>query len=607
MMQTLLRMVALATLTLVLAGCEQSYESMAEARATYAHNGQGPIVVAVVDDPGQKSYLRGIELAAKHINENAGGLIGRPLEIRVFPGGSSFEAMRPTIRRITGDPRISAVMGHRFSHIAIRASIAYETADLLFYPSFATDPKMTRHRFTFILRMLPDSAVMATQSASIAQLFGYRRIAVIHGRDKYSRNVAFLFEDAARSRGITMSYRSSFFSDEENFHSIIGNMALEEFDAIYLSASSAPSAHFVRQLREMGIFKPVIGSDAVISGDAFRMAVGSAGDQVIAPISYDPSNRMATNRRFVADYKEHYDATPDAGAALGYDTLLVFANTVERTGLTEPAALSAAAHFGAPAVGITGFYAHDLDGDVLGKTLQFKVLRNRRWRSLKAVEAPYRIADLNARVETLGGASSQTERLLAMSHAFYGFKRLGFITYPDQEADWIGIANRVGSKHGFTIVPCTTAPPEDAEDQAAALFDETKRCYSQLVNEVDALLDISSDQIDPDALRRLNRALRAYGVASFAIDDNRADRGLTFALSPAEALRPGPAAAELFEGLLAQSSIADLSRTLANTPVIAVDFDALETMGIRLPPAALAAVGEVLKTSASDPLDSPGF
>ncbi len=113
--------------------------------------------------------------------------------------------MRPN--RIAADPRLIAVLGHREATVAVPASVIYQAAGLLFMPPFATAEALTRHGFDTVLRMVPDNAAMASQSAGVAALFGYRRMAVPHARGDDDRELGLLFEDAARRVGIEIVFR----------------------------------------------------------------------------------------------------------------------------------------------------------------------------------------------------------------------------------------------------------------------------------------------------------------------------------------------------------------------------------------------------------------
>jgi ABC-type branched-subunit amino acid transport system substrate-binding protein len=396
---------ALLCAALALTGCGREYTGMGDARAAYARAGVGPVVIAAVEDPLGPSFVQGIELAVREINAG-GGLLGRPVQIRRFPGGADLRQARRSAIAAAQDPRVSAVLGHRTSELAVPLSVIYERASVLFMPSFATAEQLTRHGFDFVLRTLPDNAAMAAQTASVAKLFGHARIAVLHSRDDYARELAFLFEDEARARGLRIVFGASFFAAETNYRGLLGQLNGVDFDAVYLSTEHLSGARLVRQLRELGFVQPVFGSDRLAYGRYEELA-GDAGDRTVAPGVYDVHTPGPRNRAFVAAFRAAYDVAPDQSAAQGYDTARLFADIVRTAGSTEPRVLATTARYAPPRAGVTGIFAHDPQGNVYGKLFEFRVLRFDRWWPLPGVTAPYRLASFRAARQEMAREQAQ--------------------------------------------------------------------------------------------------------------------------------------------------------------------------------------------------------
>jgi branched-chain amino acid transport system substrate-binding protein len=375
---------------MLLAGCGRSFDGAAADRSAYAERAEGRIVVAVIDDQTLPGYLDGVRLAFDEVAAEVGGLLGRELTLRVMPGGDDFEQVRGTVWRIADDPRISAVLGHRDSAVAIPASVGYDAGQVLFMPPFATREQLTLHGFQFVLRMLPDNTAMARQSASLARLFGYRRMVVLHARDDYAREVAFLFEDAARGEGIDIVFRGSFFGDEQNYRGLLGQLAGLDFDAIYLSAETDAGARILSQLRELGVDAPVIGSDRLNFGPLSELA-GAAGERTMVPVVYNIDDPSPRNARFIAAFAQAFAAAPNQNAAQGYDSMRLLADIISRAGSTSPQVLSTSAHYGPPWAGLTGIYAFDPSGNLYGKRYRFQVLRFGRWWAMPGVTIPYQL------------------------------------------------------------------------------------------------------------------------------------------------------------------------------------------------------------------------
>ena len=369
---------AILLLTLLVTACNPNFSSMAERRVDIARKNMGVIKIVAIKTLKNSNYIKGVLLAEKEINERSNKLIGRILKVEVIDDGKTFEDVKYTIRRIVSDPRVTAVLGHRSSSIAIPASVIYELSQVIFMPSFSTGKALTGHNFKYLFRMAPNSKIMAEQMASAAHTLGYKKIALFYGRDDLNRELTFLFEKAAIQNGIEIVNRSSFFEKESNYRPIISQISDLKVDAILVSSNAKSSGRMIRQLREMGIMQPILGNDSFYHEDFIKEAGETASENVIAPALYNPkSNHTNINHKFISNYKKTYAVTPDFNAAQGYDSLMLMAKAIELTGSTLPSALTSTLHYMPAWVGVTGLHSFDEYGELQGKKYVFSVRKNK--------------------------------------------------------------------------------------------------------------------------------------------------------------------------------------------------------------------------------------
>lgn len=382
------RLLAWLIICLNLAACSPDYEQMAQQRLEYAHQNKGDIHIVAVQDTYKSNYLNGVLLAAEEINQRPNKLIGRSLNVSIEQDGESFEDTKPTIRRIAADPKVTAVLGHRSSSIAVPASVVYERSQILFIPPFSTAQELTGHNFQYVFRMMPNAEVMTEQIASVAQYLGYKNVVILYARDDLSRELAFLFEDAAVKRGIKLAQNSSFFEKEDNYRPLISQFTGKDFDAVFIASPSQPGGNMVKQLREMGINKPILGGDS-FNLPAYAKIAGDAGQNTIVPAVYRPNSQNPRNTAFIQRYKDKYQEEPDYNAAQGYDSVMLLAAAIEKAGSTVPALLSSTMHYLPAWLGVTGLYAYNGVGDLYGKHFVFNVLKQGEFRPLPAIHLPF--------------------------------------------------------------------------------------------------------------------------------------------------------------------------------------------------------------------------
>jgi ABC-type branched-subunit amino acid transport system substrate-binding protein len=694
MIALLTRLWTVAVFALPLAGCGPFFDENAERRSLYAKQSDGPVVIALVDGDTDTGFVNGVRLAIKEVMSSQGGILGRPVELIVRPGADNFDDLRPTIQRIANNPAVTAALGHAHPGVAVPASVIYERSRVLFMPAFDTTEELTRHGFNFVLRMLPDNRVMAAQTASVADLFGYKRIVVLHQAGDYDRDTAYLFEDLARFFGIDVPFHGSFFSAEPNYRRLINEFGGADFDAIFLAADTEPGARMLRQLRELGIRKPVLGSLKLNLGP-LRELSKEAGDLTIVPTVFGPDGNNPLRQRFAESYLKTFGIESSQSAAQGFDSVKILAEIIRRAGSTEPRALANTAHFTGPMAGVTGIYAFDEAGNLKGKSYRFQVLRRGRWEPLPGMDLPFLLQRFETGVDpadevtsalvlsqperdrlppTLNGnhtsdsqgagtAGRDESRLpdastsplaadfragaleppdtasvrphvredlrlhernlewLAMAQRILAFKRLGLVVRSSETggAAALALARDGADRLGFELEVCEVpelnprnesagerrristagvAPPLDSSLGASdteGLPAATRACYGRLASTVDSVYVPGSVGVDAGGLRQITRALRRFGVSSFAI--NRAledDSGLTLTLESRNLDLDDPSVAANLNGLLRSTSLQALEREIWAVPSLSMNLRAFGDLGLSPSPLSLALVSKVL-------------
>jgi len=361
-----------------------NYETMAKRRIEYAKMNEGEILIAAIQDSENSNYIRGISLAVEEINQSKNRLLGRPLKLQLEQGFSDFESAKSMIRRIAENPRVSLVLGHTKDEIVLPASVVYEKSQLLFFPPFTTTVELTSHKSLFTFRMLPDSIHMAEQMSGLAKALGFTSVALLYARSDKHRELGLLLKKKATTPTLGLISSHSFFENTDDYRPLLSDLKKKEFDAVLISASAKTAARLVQQMREMGIDRPILGSGE-LNSEEFRLSVGSAGNRTIVPTPYNVLVDNNINKNFVTRYRAKYKQSPDADAAQGYDSVMLFANKVARAQSTVPALLASIIRFSPQWTGTTGTYQFNKAGNLDNKKYFFQVLNNEDWQPLSTL------------------------------------------------------------------------------------------------------------------------------------------------------------------------------------------------------------------------------
>lgn len=377
---------------LFLSGCDGvvDYTQLAARRISLAEAADGPLVVSVIWPASNDLFREGIELAVTEINSAPGQVLGQPIEVRYHQEANTFDHTRNTIRSIAQDLDTIAVIGHRNPAIAIPASLIYEQSGLLYLAPFTTSQKLTAHNFQLIFRMVPGNELLAEQLISFCQYRDYQRLVVMHSRRPESREQAILFLDRALKNNLIIDTQLSFAEDTQNFRDALADFRNNPVDAIFIAGSDEFGGRLVRQIREFGMFQPIIGVDAMDSSEFLNIA-GEAAENVILPTVYYAESTTNINEQFVSRFIERFGVPPDVNAAQAYDSVHLLAGTIRDYGSRVPVVLASMLRFLPFWIGVTGVHGFDKQGNVEGKKYFFQIRRGGRWEILAGAHTDYAI------------------------------------------------------------------------------------------------------------------------------------------------------------------------------------------------------------------------
>jgi len=134
-------------------------------------------------------------------------------------------------------------------------------------------------------------------------------------------------------------------------------------DAIFVPGYYQEAGLIIRQARQLGITVPLFGGDGWEAPELLQIAKESA-EGTYYTTHYSPETQTPEVQNFVKAYKAKYNnETPDAMAALGYDSALVLVDAIKRAGTTESVKLRDAIAATKDFKGVTGSTTIDKNRD----------------------------------------------------------------------------------------------------------------------------------------------------------------------------------------------------------------------------------------------------
>lgn len=307
--------------------------------------------------------INGAKMALEEINK-AGGVLGRPLELRIEDNQSSNPGSVLAISKLTSGKDMTALIGSVRSTQIQAVSPTVKKAGLPMVVG-GTDFGLTHSGNPWIFRARPNDGYSAKVIADYGvNTMKLKKWAIVHSTDAFGNGGKDMLTEALKGMGIKPVTVQGFASNSQDFTPIV--LAIKQSGADVLTtyiANSTDVGIFAKQLRQLGVNVTWIGSPSVSTDTAMKLA-GDAlyGTYSIADFAVDSSPEA---QAYEKKYKEKYHVEPDLYSSWSYDAMNLLALAIKNANSTKPEDIQKALHGIQNYKGVEGTYNIDKNGDGL--------------------------------------------------------------------------------------------------------------------------------------------------------------------------------------------------------------------------------------------------
>ncbi|MET1012956.1 MAG: ABC transporter substrate-binding protein [Paenisporosarcina sp.] len=284
------------------------------------------------------SIAKGIDLAVEEINAD-GGVDGKKIEIiKVDNKSEGPEATNGAIK-LTSKDKVTAIIGAATSgNTVAQVQIANDTKTVLLTPS-GTSPNVTVNEdgsvndFAFRTSFIdPFQGTVAANFA--ANELKIKNVAIYaDSSSDYAKGLAKSFKETFEEAGGKIVAEEAYVAKDTDFRSTLTRLKSANPDFIFIPGYYEEVGLIVKQAREMGIDVPLMGADGWDSPKLVELAGAEALNNTFITNHYSSEDPDEKIQKFVKSFSDKYDgASPDAFSALGYDSVYLLADAIERAG-----------------------------------------------------------------------------------------------------------------------------------------------------------------------------------------------------------------------------------------------------------------------------------
>jgi branched-chain amino acid transport system substrate-binding protein len=309
---------------------------------------------------GQSSH-KGTLLAVEEMNVD-GGVLGRKLELITDDDQSKQGESATIAKKLIFRDKVVGVLGEVASMRSLEAAPICQAYKIPMISPSSTNPRVTEIG-SYIFRVCFIDPFQGTVMAKFAkETLKLHRVALLTSvSSAYSVGLAKYFKERFVADGGDIAIEQKFTEGDKDFNAQLTAIKAAGVDGIFVPGYYTEAALICRQARELDMNLPLFGGDGWEAPELITIG-GAAVEGCYYSTHYSPQVDTPAVKAFVAKYRARFDGeTPDAMAALGYDSAEVLVDAIRRAGSTEGPAIRDAVAATKDFQGVTGATTMDKD------------------------------------------------------------------------------------------------------------------------------------------------------------------------------------------------------------------------------------------------------
>ena len=284
-----------------------------------------------------------VKMAVDDINDK-GGLLGKRIKyISYDEKGDPTEATNAYTRLVDQD-KIVALIGDVTSAPceAVAQQAARDKLPMI-TPSGTSEAITTYGENVFRACFIDPYQGQLMASYASKKLNAKTAAILFDNGDPYSSGIADAFEAAAKALGMTITNKEGYASKSTDFNSQLTKIKANNPDVLMLPVYYSDAALIAVQAQAQGITSTLLGADG---WDGVIEKIDASNLSAVANArfcsQYSASSTDPELQAFLKEYKERYGMDANMFAVLGYDSMFIMADAIDRAGSTDAEAIIAA-------------------------------------------------------------------------------------------------------------------------------------------------------------------------------------------------------------------------------------------------------------------------
>ncbi len=287
-----------------------------------------------------QSLESGIDLAIEEINAD-GGIDGKKIvPVKVDNKSDLTEATNGALKLIEQD-KVSAIIGAATSGDTVaQVQIANDKQTVLLTPS-GTAPNVTVNDDGSVNEYAFRTSFIDPFQGNVAANFATEKLNIKNAAifadsaSDYASGLAAAFKETFEANGGKIVSEEAYVAKDTDFSSTLTRIKSENPEFVFIPGYYEEVGLIIKQAREMGITVPFMGADGWDSPKLIELAGAENLNNTYITNHYSSEDPDENIQKFVKAFNDKYSKSPDAFNALGYDSVYLLKDAIERAGSTD--------------------------------------------------------------------------------------------------------------------------------------------------------------------------------------------------------------------------------------------------------------------------------
>ncbi|MFI7606569.1 amino acid ABC transporter substrate-binding protein [Micromonospora sp. NPDC049366] len=308
-------------------------------------SGDDPIVVGIslpltgdFSEPG-KGVQRGYQAWAKIVNDK-GGLLGRPVELKILDDQSNADRVVSDYEQLIGQDQVDVVVGPFSTRLVVPAARVAEEYGMLFVEPAGAAKEVFEQGFKNLFYAAPavaDDHYNHLAEHILALPPGQRPTTAAYAAmdDPFAQGTAYGLKEKLAAGGIRTVVDEVYPPNTTDFSGIAAKIASSKADIVVGGSQYQDGVNLIVALQQLNYQPKLAAFSTAPTSPEFAAAIGNKTEGILAPTGYTQKAPYPSNVEFVEKYTAQFGSPPEEDEANAYTTGQVVAAAITAVGCAE--------------------------------------------------------------------------------------------------------------------------------------------------------------------------------------------------------------------------------------------------------------------------------